>query len=71
MDNDAAPLVLDPIEKLTEEYLKRIRRGEHPARRIRQFIARACRADPRALTRARAAGGLKPTRGSRRFVGRQ
>ncbi len=30
MDSDDTPSGLDPIQKLTEEYLKRIRRGEHP-----------------------------------------
>src|SRR5580698_3390887 len=30
MDSDAPSSAIDPIEKLTEEYLKRIRRGEHP-----------------------------------------
>ena len=30
MDSDASSSTLDPIEKLAEEYLKRLRRGEHP-----------------------------------------
>ena len=30
MESDASPSLLDPIEGLAEEYLRRIRRGEHP-----------------------------------------
>ena len=73
MDNDAAPLVLDPIEKLTEEYLKRIRRGEHPtpaeyAARYPELAGRILELFPR----PRAAGGAQAhTRGSRRPVRRQ
>ena len=63
MDNDAAPLVLDPIEKLTEEYLKRIRRGEHPtpaeyAARYPELAGRILELFP-ALELLE---GLKPTR---------
>ena len=63
MDNDAAPLVLDPIEKLTEEYLKRIRRGEQPtpaeyAARYPELAGRILELFP-ALELLE---GLKPTR---------
>ena len=69
MESDASPSVLDPIEKLAEEYLKRIRRGEHPtpaeyAARYPELAGRILELFP-ALELLE---GLKPSSRSRRPV---